>query len=51
MGKHPDRVHVGGCTMGGKGWRMRALTREAARRRPGPGLPVLSPDAVLGVLD
>ncbi|MFJ3842140.1 DUF6233 domain-containing protein [Streptomyces sp. NPDC090054] len=55
MGRHPARVHASGCTMGGKGWRMRALTWEAAVRAlgvdQGPACPYCSPDAALGMLD
>lgn len=55
LAKHPAKVHVGGCTMGGKGWRMRAITREAALRALGvdkiPACPYCSPDSILGVLD
>lgn len=55
LSKHPAVVHAGGCTMGGKGWRMRPITREAALRALGvdkiPACPYCSPDTVLGVLD
>ena len=55
LSKHPAVVHVGGCTMGGKGWRMRPIPRDAALRALGveriPACPYCSPDTVLGVLD
>jgi hypothetical protein len=55
LSKHPAVVHVGGCTMGGKGWRMRPITRDAALRALGvdriPACPYCSPDSILGVLD
>ena len=55
LSKRPAVVHVGGCTMGGKGWRMRAIDRDAALRALGvdriPACPYCSPDTVLGVLD
>jgi hypothetical protein len=55
LSKHPAVVHAGGCTMGGKGWRMRAITRDTALHALGvdriPACPYCSPDSVLGVLD
>lgn len=55
LSRRPSVVHVGGCTMGGKGWRMRPITRDAALRALGvdqiPACPYCSPDNVLGVLD
>ncbi|MBT2477670.1 DUF6233 domain-containing protein [Streptomyces sp. ISL-94] len=55
LGRHPVRVHAGGCTMGGKGWRMRPISRQAALRALGvdkiPPCPYCSPDTLLGVLD
>jgi hypothetical protein len=55
LSRHPAVVHVGGCTMGGKGWRMRPISRDAALRALGvdriPSCPYCSPDTVLGVLD
>lgn len=55
LSKRPAVVHVGGCTMGGKGWRTKALTRDQALRALGvdriPACPYCSPDSVLGVLD
>lgn len=55
LSRHPAVVHAGGCTMGGKGWRMRAISREAALRALGvdkvPACLYCSPDTALGVLD
>lgn len=55
LGRRPVRVHVGGCTMGGKGLRMKAVTRDDALRLLGvdrlEACPYCSPDAALGVLD
>lgn len=55
LSKHPSVVHAGGCTMGGKGWRMRAITRDTALHALGvdriPACPYCSPDSLLGVLD
>ncbi|MFF1341157.1 DUF6233 domain-containing protein [Streptomyces sp. NPDC058290] len=55
LAKRPVRVHVGGCTMGGKGLRSRAITRGDALRLLGvdrlEACPYCRPDAELGVLD
>ncbi|MGW6872933.1 DUF6233 domain-containing protein [Streptomyces xanthophaeus] len=55
LGRHPVRVHVGGCTMGGKGLRSRAVSRQEALRLLGvdrlEACPYCRPDAGLGVLD
>lgn len=55
LSKRPAVVHVGGCTMGGKGFRTRPLTRDAALRALGVdrilACPYCSPDTMLGVLD
>ncbi|MFD9569965.1 DUF6233 domain-containing protein [Streptomyces sp. NPDC059982] len=55
LGRRPIRVHVGGCGMGGKGYRRQPLTRDAALRALGVDrlepCPYCSPDAALGVLD
>jgi hypothetical protein len=54
LGRRPVRVHVGGCSMGGKGFRRHALTREAALRALAEHLDACQycrPDADLGVLD
>ncbi|THA56121.1 DUF6233 domain-containing protein [Streptomyces sp. A1136] len=55
LGRQPVRVHVGGCSMGGKGARRRPLTRDAALRALGVDrlepCPYCSPDTALGVLD
>ncbi|MFI8499482.1 DUF6233 domain-containing protein [Streptomyces sp. NPDC085524] len=55
LSKHPTKVHVGGCTMGGKGFRSRPVTRTDALRLLGvdrlEACPYCRPDAELGVLD
>ncbi|MFJ1865520.1 DUF6233 domain-containing protein [Streptomyces sp. NPDC088097] len=55
LGQKPSRVHIGGCSMGGKGFRRRPLAREAALRALGvdrlEACPYCQPDAALGVLD
>ncbi|MEV6580296.1 DUF6233 domain-containing protein [Streptomyces sp. NPDC051582] len=55
LGQRPTRVHVGGCTMGGRGFRSRAITRKEALRLLGvdllEGCPYCRADAELGVLD
>ncbi|MFB6805504.1 DUF6233 domain-containing protein [Streptomyces sp. NPDC056387] len=51
----PMQVHTDGCRMGGKGFRMKPLTRDAALRAVGvdqvPTCPYCRPDVALGVLD
>ncbi|MFE2140165.1 DUF6233 domain-containing protein [Streptomyces sp. NPDC059456] len=51
----PMQVHTDGCRMGGKGFRMKPLTREGALRAVGvdqvPTCPYCRPDVALGVLD
>lgn len=55
LGRRPTTVHVGGCTMGGKGFRRQALTRDAALRALGvdhlQACEFCRPDVELGVLD
>lgn len=55
LGRHPSKVHVGGCSMGGKGFRSRAVSRADALRLLGvdrlEACPYCRPDAELGVLD
>ncbi|GAA3384536.1 DUF6233 domain-containing protein [Streptomyces racemochromogenes] len=55
LGRRPVRVHVGGCGIGGKGFRRRPLTREAALRALGvdqlESCPYCRSAAALGVLD
>lgn len=55
LSRRPAVVHVGGCSMAGKGFRGRPLSREEALRALGveriPACPYCSPDAELGVLD
>lgn len=55
LGRKPVRVHVGGCTMSGKGLRSRAVSREEALRLLGvdqlEACPYCSPNVALGVLD
>jgi hypothetical protein len=55
LGRRPVRVHVGGCSMSGKGFRRQPLTREAALRALGVDrldpCEYCHPDANLGVLD
>ncbi|MFE2324572.1 DUF6233 domain-containing protein [Streptomyces sp. NPDC059385] len=55
LGRRPVRVHVGGCTMGGKGLRMRRISRDDALRLLGvdrlEACRYCRPDAELGVLD
>lgn len=53
--QQPTVVHVGGCSMGGRGFRRRPLTRDAALRALGvdqlAACPYCSPNVALGVLD
>ncbi|WP_050779969.1 DUF6233 domain-containing protein [Streptomyces sp. C] len=53
--QRPIRVHVGGCAVGGKGFRRKPLTREAALRALGvdqlQSCPYYRSAAALGVLD
>ncbi|MFG2617785.1 DUF6233 domain-containing protein [Streptomyces sp. NPDC048507] len=55
LGQRPVAVHVGGCGMGGKGLRSRAITRNDALRLLGvdrlEACPYCRADADLGVLD
>ncbi|MGW2995919.1 DUF6233 domain-containing protein, partial [Streptomyces sp. NPDC001193] len=55
LGRRPTMVHVGGCEMGGKGFRQKALSRDAALRALGveklQPCPFCRPDIELGVLD
>ncbi|MFJ8016264.1 DUF6233 domain-containing protein [Streptomyces sp. NPDC096339] len=55
LGRRPVRVHVGGCGMGGKGLRSRAISREDALRLLGvdrlESCPYCRSAAELGVLD
>ncbi|MFF3620085.1 DUF6233 domain-containing protein [Streptomyces sp. NPDC002467] len=55
LSKHPSMVHVGGCTMGGKGFRSRPVSRTDALRLLCvdrlEACPYCRPDAELGVLD
>lgn len=55
LGRRPTMVHVGGCEMGGRGFRQKVLTRDAALRALGVDhlkpCPFCRPDIELGVLD
>ena len=55
LGRRPVRVHVGGCTMGGKGLRMKRIGRDDALRLLGidrlEPCRYCRPDVQLGVLD